>query len=1259
MVSQPIHGQVMNAQEEKGIEVYPVRKQHKFGFVKFFNFGDEVIAESMIEPKYDYIGDVNLPWNTTTLDGGSAPFRLFELEQRVGLLNPYLQEIIPARYKRIRAVSHRYFAVEKDSLFHLLDHQKDSLLWSGKVFDDLCLADTLDNGFAYFFTKKGLYWGIYNITGKELVSAKYTDIQPAGTTGYYKVRAPASKGRWWLIDTLGRRLLKDPHEDVLALNEEMIAIQEKARWHLLAKNTVQKPTSFQAIGSPMERIEKVNHQLMVGVTLKPVTVEIWDILKKERIKWYDRVASVEEHPLSKEERMGRENTYFPWLFPLDSQHVVFCSEVNRLGYVDRVMDLKGNLVSEAYSAITPSGKKGVYKVNRFGNWGLVSPGAGGALLDCQYKRISDFNQQGYALLRNELTYGLVGMRGNRMDTLACVYDKISTLEGNDTVYVQLGNQMIVYQLDESVEFSPLGIFDNLSIVSRNTTSINEAQAIAKEHARAYRPNTGMQGTLLMEEENGQVLLKKQVDTASVGRRTRYKDVWEVPLPLHQKPPMIKETLSDQVVMFHQADASVAHPVGKLFYSSELRPIRFYDLSEQSYLPSPVIVGLRSFEKGAPYTPYITEDNQMGLIDRRGRECLLDGKPVRYTYIGPFVAGRARVCIGGQLSLIGPQQKEVPLPYKFSINSPAFFKGAFNIWLGEGAANQQQSSEGHIFALDHTASPCRWGYINEQGALVLEVEADYVEDFYPADSIAYILRVNQRKDAYGHPDADYGVINYQGEEILPTTYSQITNLKEYFLLTVDSTPTFFFTQRGHEIFINPTRLRPFSEGLAQFKDASGKWGYVDTSGQVVIPPQYLRSRPFSDGLALVADSTGACQYLDQTGQVAFITPFDVRQWRGLGDFHEDRAWFKGKGWSWGAYGRSGDLVIPTSVYYRIKADGLPGEDEAYPLPMDFWEGVASVMKYTEQGKKYATIIDKSGKPLIGQQSLAAIHPFEGEMVAVFSRKEGGPLGLISREGQIVLEPAYKQIGKFTDGVAIVQNMEGFWGLLNTDGKLLIPTRHYRLGSPAEGLVAARPFRQGGWKYLDYRGRTAIEGSFEQASPFSGGVAFVKSEGKSRIINRAGEEVRTKKGQPAFFSEGIFGIRNKEKDNQDFYADASGNNIYGRYFDEIYPFQLGVAKVRRVSEREGVKALLGAINRRGVMIVPPKYRMLHIQPDGNIIINPQRYHGLADKKGQILVEPLYDKIEAFSEPGIYRLERGEKIGYISLITGECRVLWPLSY
>ena len=57
---------------------------------------------------------------------------------------------------------------------------------------------------------------------------------------------------------------------------------------------------------------------------------------------------------------------------------------------------------------------------------------------------------------------------------------------------------------------------------------------------------------------------------------------------------------------------------------------------------------------------------------------------------------------------------------------------------------------------------------------------------------------------------------------------------------------------------------FSEGLAEVK-LDGKWGYADPTGNMVIPCKYDRADSFSEGLALVKLDGVSLFYIDKNGK----------------------------------------------------------------------------------------------------------------------------------------------------------------------------------------------------------------------------------------------------------------------------------------------------------------------------------------------------------------------------------------------------------
>jgi WG repeat protein len=128
---------------------------------------------------------------------------------------------------------------------------------------------------------------------------------------------------------------------------------------------------------------------------------------------------------------------------------------------------------------------------------------------------------------------------------------------------------------------------------------------------------------------------------------------------------------------------------------------------------------------------------------------------------------------------------------------------------------------------------------------------------------------------------------------------------------DEDPFNYIDHTGKVIIRTPfLGARPFSEGLAQVhiepepKSARG-YGFIDSTGQVVISPQFdAVGDKFSDGLvqALVKGKWG---YIDQTGKMVIAPQFDKAD-----DFSEGIALVKVAG-DYGFVGKDG--CSETAVY----------------------------------------------------------------------------------------------------------------------------------------------------------------------------------------------------------------------------------------------------------------------------------------------------------------------------------------------------------
>ena len=127
----------------------------------------------------------------------------------------------------------------------------------------------------------------------------------------------------------------------------------------------------------------------------------------------------------------------------------------------------------------------------------------------------------------------------------------------------------------------------------------------------------------------------------------------------------------------------------------------------------------------------------------------------------------------------------------------------------------------------------------------------------------------------------------------------------------------------------------SEGLARI-ERDGKYGFIDNTGQVVIPPKYDLAWDFSEGLARVSQN-GKYGFIDNTGKVVIPLNYD---W--VGSFSEGLAMVKRNG-KWGFIDKTGKVVIPLKY------------DKAYP----FGNGVAGVL---DRSTGEAFYINRQGERL---------------------------------------------------------------------------------------------------------------------------------------------------------------------------------------------------------------------------------------------------------------------------------------------------------
>lgn len=299
------------------------------------------------------------------------------------------------------------------------------------------------------------------------------------------------------------------------------------------------------------------------------------------------------------------------------------------------------------------------------------------------------------------------------------------------------------------------------------------------------------------------------------------------------------------------------------------------------------------------------------------------------------------------------------------------------------------------------------------------------------------------------------------------------------------------------------------------------GFIDESGNMVIPPRFFNARAFSEGLAYV-QSDEFRGFIDLQGRPVIKTDNDVTR-----DFHEGLAAVMSseKGRT-GYIDRSGKMVIQKQVSF---AD-------------DFSEGLAGVLVGKEFGfinTKGEMVIPPRFVPRRGWYSwdpiIATSRFSEGLAPVAIGTESYRVYGYINRKGDFVIPPQFFAAQLFSEGLAYVAKIDpvakvvtaagwidkaGQWVVTDVQGNF--PSNiskpgfnlyHHVDWRYSEGLVHFHVSTSEGRTlhgYMDQKGRVVIEPrAVNIAEPFSGGLArvFVKGdEGSSDdygYINKTGQ------------------------------------------------------------------------------------------------------------------------------------------------------------
>lgn len=400
--------------------------------------------------------------------------------------------------------------------------------------------------------------------------------------------------------------------------------------------------------------------------------------------------------------------------------------------------------------------------------------------------------------------------------------------------------------------------------------------------------------------------------------------------------------------------------------------------------------------------------------------------------------------------------------------------------------------------------------------------------------------------------------------------------------------------------------PVASGMPP--DESGKYGFINRRGDVIIRPQFDTTYCFNEGLAKVCIG-GKCGFVDRNGKMAIKPWLDAEEnffefdWNsfslGLAKVSVD-----GK---FGFMDRFGKLVVPA-----IYDDALTFEDDI--------TYVTHVRKGDTQG-----FINQSGKMVIDNSSyeIDGCGFSDGLCGIVID----GKYGCIGTDGRVVIPPISETSLYFFDNTSRVK-INGKWGYLDMKGDINIKPVFDDASSFSEGLA---PVKVGeSWGYIDEAGRFIISPRFDDACTFSAGRAMVRKGGEYLLIDRRGEVV-FRYGDKTPIIHGSFLLAQealqpaRDANGNRFFIDAKGGEVIS--LEEIYlpsnDLENGFCNIK-------TNGRWGLMDNKGNSIIKPAFmNSIWFEEDIAAVETESGKHGFIDMMGRFVIRPQFADAKAFSD------------------------------
>lgn len=237
---------------------------------------------------------------------------------------------------------------------------------------------------------------------------------------------------------------------------------------------------------------------------------------------------------------------------------------------------------------------------------------------------------------------------------------------------------------------------------------------------------------------------------------------------------------------------------------------------------------------------------------------------------------------------------------------------------------------------------------------------------------------------------------------------------------------------------------------------------------------------------------------------------------------------------------------------------------------------------------------------------------------------GKFGFINKSGEWAIKPKYDFANNFADGLAIVEpdGAEGKYGVIDKEGNIVADFKYSQMGDYySDGL--ARVMINGKHGFINKLGKLTIPIQFEDATDFAEGLAGVQIKNKWGFINTSGKIViKPTYAKVRKFSEGLARVTINGKFG---FINKSGKILIRPQFSEdsnLNDFHGGLAFIQ-------IDGKSGFINKKGELAIQAIYQDAESFSEGFAVVKINDQYGFINNAGEMVIEPQHSYAIGFRE------------------------------